>query len=627
MDEIKIKIKEAISYHQNGDFENAEILYKEVLFLEPLNFNSNHLLGVIFIQREQFDKGIELIYKAISINPNIAWPYNNVGNALKDIRKYEEALVNLNKAISLDKNFIDAYNNRGNVLFEMKKYKEAIISYEYALLNDDKYLDSYFNLAQLYIELKNYKKAIYYLEKLLSMNSNYNSLIDDLLHSKMYICDWSDYYKLLNCLKESIFSNKSIHRPFSILSFFDDPALQKSVAEKYVDFKFIEKKTSFNFKLKKGNEKICLGYFSSDFGEHPVGKLTQEMFQNHDKNRFHLIGFFDCKGISSKVLNNTKSFFDHFININDLSDLKTVELSRNLGVDIAINLNGFTKNHRINAFSHRLAPLQVNFLGYPGTLGSKYFDYIIADKNIIPKKNRSFFNENVVYLSNCYMPSPSVRKILKSPTLKSDFLLPNDKFIFCSFCNSYKINPITFNSWMNILNIVKNSILWIQSDNNDLMIENLKKEALLRNVSDKRIIFTSRLKSFDEHMSRYNFVDLFLDTYPFNAHSTASDCLKAGVPILTLMGQSFASRVASSLLKELKLDDLIVNNYTDYENKAIELATYPIKLKLLKNILKDTTKKSFLFKNNVYTKKIEYAYLEMYQKLTKNEPPSSFEVD
>ena len=292
MKNINNLIKQAINLHQNQQLSEAEKLYKKVISIDISNFDANNLLGVLFIQIKNYDKGISSIKKAISINPKIAWSYSNLANAQIAVKKYQDALKNCNKAISLDKNFLDAYNNRGNIFFELKKFKEAKKNYDFILSIDKNHVDAYFNLSQVFLELKDYKSAIINLQKAFEINPNYNKVLSDLIHIKMIICDWTNLDHLLLLLRKNITNSKSIHRPFPILSLLDEGPLQKKVTNDYTKNYFPYNLNDNHFNFEYNNKKIRIGYFSSDFINHPVGILIREIFLNHDRTKFEIFGFY-----------------------------------------------------------------------------------------------------------------------------------------------------------------------------------------------------------------------------------------------------------------------------------------------------------------------------------------------
>jgi len=290
-----------------------------------------------------------------------------------------------------------------------------------------------------------------------------------------------------------------------------------------------------------------------------------------------------------------------------------------------VDLNGYTKNSRVEIFSERFCPLQISFLGYPGTSGIKNIDYLIADKNLIPEKNKKYYTEKIIYLPNCYQPSDSTRLVIDKKLTREDFNIRNDQFVFCCFNTTHKINPKIFDSWVNILKKVNNSVIWLL-ENNNISQKNLKKEAILRKIDPERIIFCKRTSS-KEHIKRYQLADLFLDTFPYGAHTTANEALFSGLPIITIIGESFQSRVCSSLLTTIGLKELITNSYDEYENLAINIAKNPQKLKLIKDNLKINIKNSPLFKSKFYAENLEKAYISIYERHNNNLEPEDIYIN
>jgi predicted O-linked N-acetylglucosamine transferase (SPINDLY family) len=386
------------------------------------------------------------------------------------------------------------------------------------------------------------------------------------------------------------------------MSLIDDPEQQKIITELYLNNNNLIA-TKQEIKLK--SDKIIVGYFSAEFHNHPVMHLMLDVFKNHNKSEFEIYGFSigpSKDGWTERV----KKYFDKFIDASNMSDVEIKSLSKKLKLDIAVNLTGLTFNARYSIFFNQVAPKQINYLGYPGTMGTKCFDYIIADKIVIPEENKKYFSEKVIYLPNCYQANQEKIEISNKNLNKKDFGLPQDKFIFGCFNNSYKITPLIFESWMNILKKCDSSVLWLLQDK-ELGKRNLLKEAKIRGVNKERIIFAEKVL-VKEHIKRLELIDLFLDTFPYNAHTTASEAIRAGVPILTLKGKSFPSRVASSILTNVGLENLIVSNLKDYETKAISLAKNYEEVESLKNHLAQEKNLSKLFDSKVFTKDLEKIY-------------------
>ena len=352
--------------------------------------------------------------------------------------------------------------------------------------------------------------------------------------------------------------------------------------------------------------------------------LLAKLFELHDKSKFEIIAFSFSPERDDEMSKRISNAFDQFIKVNFKTDKEISELSRELKIDIAIDLMCFTTNSRTGIFSEKCAPIQINYLGYPGTSGANFIDYIIADKNLIPKKNQKYYSENIIYLPNTYQVRDSTQKISNKIFTKDELGLPKNSFVFCCFNQNYKITPSVFDIWMRLLKKVEKSVLWLIKDN-DVAAYNLKKEAEKRGVKSDRIIFAKHMP-VPEHLARHKIADLFVDTFPYTAHTTCSDALWSGLPVITRTGQSFASRVAGSLLNAVNLKELITKTEKEYEDLILKLAKNPKQLKEIKNKLKKNRLKEPLFNSKLYTKKIESAYKKVYERYNSNLPLKNIEI-
>ena len=634
--------EKATKYYDNGEFEKAikiyQILEKKIKDNHQLFF----LLGTANLQIGKIDIGIRYLDDFLKSNPNNISAILNRGNAYKNLKKYEKALDDYNKIIDIEPNFSDAHNNKGIVLQELQKLDEAIISFdraikinpnhffaynnkgialknlqhfEEAILNFDKaikinpgFVDAYNSRGNVYKNLKLYDKALSDYEKIFKLKPDYDYILGKLLHCKMFLSDWSNFDFLVNKVKNSVKNGYKSTDPFSFLGFVDNPKSIRLSAEIFAQETFNNNLRIQNF-TKHNLKKPKVAYFSADFHDHPTLHLMMDVFRNHNKSKFDFFAFSFGPEKNDKWSEEIKNYFSKFIKINKISDKEAVNLIRELNIDIAIDLKGYTSNHRCSIFSSRVAPIQINYLGYPGTTAIKNMDYIIADEITIPKENFKYFSEKVLYLPNCYQANMSQREIAATNFTRSDFGLPENGIIYCSFNNNYKITPDIFDSWMEILHKVNNSFLWILKTN-DVAEKNLRNEAEKRGVNAKRIIFTRYLQN-DQHLDRLSLADLFLDTFPYNAHTTASDALRMGVPLITLAGNSFQSRVAASILKNSNMDELITYDINDYKKLAIDLGLNPHKLKNVKKNLKNFISKSPLFDSINFTNDLENLYLEI----------------
>jgi predicted O-linked N-acetylglucosamine transferase (SPINDLY family) len=433
------------------------------------------------------------------------------------------------------------------------------------------------------------------------------------------MCTWKNLDNQKNLIIQKIHTKEKASEPFTVNTFVDAPSTQRVCSEIWIQETYplnISLGTIYKNPKKK---KIILGYYSADFRNHAVSFLIAELFELHNREMFELIAFKFGPDVKDEMYNRLSKAFNQFINVGNKSDEEVALLSRQLGIDIAIDLVGLTGDCRPGIFSYRAAPIQVNYLGYPGTMGTDYIDYIIGDQTLIPSKSQEFYSEKVIYLPNSYQVNDRKRVISDKQFSRAELGLPKDSFVFCCFNNNYKILPTTFDGWMRILIAVDSSILFLYAENKWVR-SNLINEALKKGVSSERLVFGEYLEP-DEYLARYKICDLFLDTFPYNAGTTASDALWAGLPVLTMMGESFASRMAASLLTAIDLPELITSSQEQYETLAIELATNPAKLKDIKTKLETNRLTTPLFDTPRFTKHLEEAYTKMYERYHVDLPP------
>jgi predicted O-linked N-acetylglucosamine transferase (SPINDLY family) len=457
--------------------------------------------------------------------------------------------------------------------------------------------------------MKRYCECIELLEKIHEKTGHYYSFAF-YLHAKMMICKWSHFHEDLEKLKSIIHGKIEKIYPFFLLSKIDDPNLQKNTAIFFNKNSNSSHRKSISPPLNSGG-KIKVAYFSSDFKDHPISYLMAEVFELHNRDQFFIIGISLFKNKESDIGKRIASGFDLLVDGFNFSDESIASIARDIGVDIAVDLNGFTGKERSGLFYYGAAPIQVSYLGYLGSMGATCYDYIIADKITIPNEHQSYYSEKIVYLES-YQANDSKRTQAANLFSRPDLGLSDNDFVFCSFNHVYKFNPTVFDVWMNILKGTKSSVLFLYSDN-EIAIANLKHEAELRNVNPCRLIFGNRLDR-EEYFARYLCCDLFLDTFPYNAGTTASDALWSGLPVLTFMGNSFPSRQCASLLTAIQLPELITHSIAEYEATAIELATDSDKLHLIKSKLKANKFQTPLFDSKRFTQKLENAYIQMFSR-------------
>ena len=718
---LQAKLNQGMALHRQGKLADAERCYGEVLQRQPDHFGALHLLGVIARQTRRSERGVELIKRAIGLNPNVAEAHSNLGNALmdlkrpaealashdraialrpdyaethynrgnalmdlkrpeealasydkaialklddadvhnnrgnalrdlkrleealasydkaialkpdysaahnnrgtalRDLRRSAEALASYDRAIALRPDYAEAHNNRGNALRDLKRFAEALASYDKAIALKPDYAETHYHRGNALMDLKRPAEALASYERAIALKPDFEFLYGNLIRTKMKICDWSNLETDIVQLVHKIDRSEKVSPPFLLFAATNSRELQRKAAEIYARARYPLNSALPKIGKRQRRNKIRIGYFSADFRNHPATYSMVEMFERHDRSKFEIIGFSFSPQSAYELKSRLEPAFDKFIDVNSYKDLDVVQLARNMEIDIAIDRNGFTTYCRPNIFAARAAPLQVSYKAYPGTMGTDYIDYLIADPVVVPAAHRQNYSEKIAYLPNSYQVYDTKRHISDMAVPPEEVGLTEDEFVFCCFNNNYKITPAVFDCWMNILKQVNGSVLWLFADNAKAA-SNLQKEAKNRGVHPERLIFAKRMP-LSEHLARHRFADLFLDTYPYNAHTTASDALWAGLPVLTRIGETFASRVAASLLNAIGLSELVTSTPQAYEALAIELATNPEKLAAIKRKLANNRLTTPLFDTQTYTRHIEAAYTMMYERYQADLPP------
>jgi predicted O-linked N-acetylglucosamine transferase (SPINDLY family) len=658
---MDITFDKALIFFSNGKFDNAEIICKELLKENPESFELINLIGAIYLHQEKYDEAITQFKKAIKINTLNPSLYNNLGVAFKKNDDFKGSIKYFQKAIELNPNYSDAYNNLGTAYKALRDYKKAYQNYNKALELKTDYAEVYFNLGVLHGAVNNYKEAITSCEKAISLKKNYIEAIElkiimlsesqnyilaikelnnlkkiepngyfyyetEIFWQKNSICEWSNYKtnkrKIENYIKEnnSLAKNINVLRLLAITDSLE--VINKSIenSEKLLKSRFSINKYKNFYNSKK---KICIGYYSPDFRHHAVTQLISDVFKKHNKDNFQIVGFNLNKSDDSTTQQISQNF-DKFLTVKHLSDEEIISKSKDLKVDIAIDLCGHTKDNRIDIFIKRVAPIQVNFLGYPGTIGT-FMDYIIADKYLIPNESQKFYFEKIIYMPYTYQPFTNIEINHEKNKNKKDFNLPESGIIYGCLNNNNKINPEMFNCWMRILKKTKNSYIAFLESNN-YSKENIIKEALKRNIGKERLLFFP-LSNRETWLKRFSCVDIFLDTFPYGGHTTARESLMLGVPVLTLKGNSFQSNVSSSLLFTLEMPELVMENIEDYEAYALYLNNNPENLKKIKEKLILSVNKSQGFDIQTYVKDLEKAYKKIYENYQKKLLPENVYIN
>ncbi len=551
----------------------------------------------ILFAKTSFVESLKILRNICYLNPDLKDAWLLRGECEYKLRLLNDAFFSAQKLIELDPNSSTAWSNAGAVLTELKQYKSAINYLQKAISLNPNHIEAWNNLGLGFLELKEYENALRCYKKTYELNPNLPFVLGSIIQIKLLTANWANIDSEIEKLIAEVSNQKNMVTPFSLLSMCDDPLIQLVNTKKWVEHIISVGETLPPILNNYSNKKIKLGYFSPDFKNHPVSQLLVEFFELHDRNHFEIHGFSLSKTDSDDTLRHRiKKSFDYFHEVEDQSDLEVAKLSRDLKIDIAIDLAGHTQGSRINIFRHRSAPTQISYLGFAGTTGLKEMDYMIGDQIVIPPNLQDCFTEKIIYLPGCFLTDDSQRKPSTRKFNRLEFGLPEQGFIYCCFNNSYKFNRKMVEIWSEILNAVKNSVFWV-SENNILFQENLIKEFDCHGIDSSRIIFAKRVETSSDHLTRLQLADVFLDTFPYNAHSTAIDAINAGIPLLTLSGNSFHSLVAKSILINYEINqnnlNLVVKNKDEYIRTAVLLSKDPA-------ILKDLKEK--ISANNIFSK-------------------------
>jgi predicted O-linked N-acetylglucosamine transferase (SPINDLY family) len=580
----------AAALHRQGRLAEADALYQDILRSDPSHFDALHLRGVIALQTRRWEDGVALVRDAIALNGNVPEAHDNLGNGLRELRRFDEALASFDRAIALRPGDARLHRNRGSTLQSLDRHEEALASFA----------------------------------KAFALQPDLEFLPGMLTHTKMTLCDWSDIQRDLAALEDRIEHGERAALPFPVIVLSDSPRLQRKAAELYVRARCPANTALPEIARWPGHDKLRIGYFSADLQNHATAYLMAELFEQHDASSFEITAFSFGSDTGDAMRQRLRAGFHRFIDVRHRTDQEVAVLARELEIDIAVDLKGFTKDFRTGIFACRAAPIQVNYLGYPGTMGADYIDYIVADPILIPESDQRHYAEKIVWLPDSYQVNDTRRRIADATPTRAEAGLPLDGFVFCCFNQSLKITPEVFDGWMRILRRVAGSVLWLLHDN-DAAVANLRRAATHRGVDADRLVFAPR-QPLPDHLARHRLADLFLDTVPCNAHTTASDALWAGLPVLTRMGATFAGRVAASVVNAVGLAELITTTQDAYEAKAIALATDPDALTAVRQTLARNRLTAPLFDTARFTTHLEAAYRAMVARYQAGLPPAPIRV-
>jgi protein O-GlcNAc transferase len=608
---------------QQKHYDDARAAYDEAERLSPDLAELCLCRGKLFLALRQFDDASAAYDRARQLKPDLAEAWSGLGTAFNALDRPDDALEAFDRALAIKPDLAEASLGRGSVFFSLKQYSEALAAYDRALELKPRFTEAWVGRGTSAFYLAQYDQAYLSYQKALTLAPDLDYAEGFRLLAKLYLCDWTELRTEIAQLLSRSREGKPVGIPFVLLALPCTLADQLQCTERFVEdlpIKVLAWPSSVY-----SHDRIRVAYLSADFRDHAVAHLTAGLFEAHDKSRFDITGISLVQGRNTAISNRIAKAFETFIEIKDQTDEEVAALLRDREIDIAVDLMGHTQHARLGVFARRPAPIQIHYLGYAGTLGTRFIDYILSDSTVIPDEQREFYTEQVVWLPESYLAGDNKRAIAPHIPTRQECGLPERGFVFCSFNNAYKIAPQMFELWMRLLRAVPNSVLWL-SQANPIAMSNLGREAERHDVAARRLIFAPKVEQIADHLARHRQADLFVDTLPYNAHTTASDALWAGLPVVTCLGESFAGRVAASLLRAIGLPELITTSLEDYEALALKLAGEPdflagIKAKLARN--RDIYP---LFDTARFTRHIEAAYTTMWKRHQRGQAPKAFAV-
>jgi predicted O-linked N-acetylglucosamine transferase (SPINDLY family) len=583
-------LDEAWRLHRAGDYARATELYRELLRTDPKNFDALYRLGFLYGQRGQFEEAQHVIGEAIKFRATPDALLTRA-HALGRLGRHEEALACLGQAIRLKPDFPHALLNRAAVLFRLRRYEEAAADYG----------------------------------RLLEIGPDFPFARGNRLFCRLHGCDWRSWAEERRHIATALKAGKRVVAPFDAKALGIAPHDELRCARIWGADQCPTMPPQWRGE-RYVHDRIRIAYVSANFHAHAAATLIAGMIEHHDRKRFETIAISLGKDDGSAMRARLGLAFERFVDAQAKSDDETAALLRQMEVDIAVDMMGFTEDCRPGIFARRAAPLQVNYLGFPGTMGADFIDYIVADPIVVPKSVEDAYAEKLVYLPHGFMPADSTRRVGEETPTRAEAGLPPDGFVFCSFNASYKLTPEMFDVWMRLLKTVEGSVFWL-GQIHPTAARNLKREAEARGVSAERLVFAPYVASPDDHLARLRLADLFLDTFPYNAHATASDALWAGLPVLTVKGEGFASRVAASLLHAAALPELVTQSLEEYGQRALNLAMGRTTLSEITAKLRRSRDICPLFDTARYTRHLETAFARMWEHHQNGGRPESFAVE
>jgi len=612
-----------------GRLEEALASYDRAVILQPNFMTALRSRTSVLIEMCRYEDALASVDATLRLNPQDVDALETRGTILRHLRRYPEALVSVDRALSLRRDFV-LLNNRGIMLAESGRWYEAIVSYEEALRAAPENLDVLTNLVDANVALGNerseperFAKAAGLLKRILAADPAREYALGLLSYVQRSMCDWVSDAASRTAIEQGVEAGRRADVPFTALGVLSSARAQLLCARSFVAHRYPPEAPLWRAEP-YAHDRIRVAYVSADLRYHAVSFLMAGVLERHDRRRFETFGFSLRPEDHSEVGQRVKRAVEHFVDVSEQGDLQVARRLRALEIDIAVDLTGFTNGCRPRIFACRPAPVQVNYLGFPATMGAPYIDYILADRFLIPAPMREHYSEQVVYLPDCFQANESDKPVSPAPPSRASAALPADAIVLCCFNNSYKLTPQFFAVWCELLRNVPGSVLWLLGSGG-LVEANLRQEARQRGVAPERLLFAGRVP-YPQHLARLQLADLFLDTLPFGAGATASDALSAGLPLLTCVGDTFAGRMGGSLLNALGLPELIAHSIEEYAERALWLARNPTELAVLRSHLGKHRDSGRVFSEDRFCRQLERAYRLMWERYQAGGTPASFDV-
>lgn len=595
-----------------GRVAEAEALFREHLAIEPNDPVALYSLTVILLHGKKPEQALPLTTRGTQANPQFAPLWFAHASVQQALGMRAEALASYDQALAAKPDYTEVLINSGALLREMHQHAKALERFNQVLTINPNHESAIGNCAILLTEFKRSEEAIRMFQRLLALNPKYDYGLGLLCYERLHACDWTDFDATAQRITEGLRAGERTCKSLGLMAISDSAEDHQRCAQLFAQHRFPHRGEPLWRGERYRHDRIRIAYISPDLREHPVCHLMAGILEQHDRTRFETTAISIGIDDGSRLRERMKLTFDHFIDARSMGSRQIAQLMREMEIDIAIDLAGYTSDSRSDVFVHRPAPVHVNYLGYPGTMGLDVMDYIIADPHVIPPEHQRFYDERVIYLPDTYLPTDaSIRPSDRTPT-RAECGLPEEGVVFCSFNHDYKISPHVFAVWMRLLKQVPGSVLWLMS-RNEVSQRNLRAQAEAHGVDAQRLVFAKRVPLVEDHLARYRQADLFLDTHPYNAHTTAADALMSGLPVVTHMGQAFPARVAGSLLHSVGLSELVTDSLEGYEALALALARDPARLANVKQRLAANRASSPLFDTRGFCRNLEAIYTSLWR--------------